>query len=283
MIIILLLFVFLVPTIHGMNSNQDVDKSCLLARLPNDIKRLIAELLPFRDRETEQEFIERTQQQGKVPDELFKKFLKYPQYTNLVQFCPNRNKIVLIEYSDWDEKVERLAIINPFGEEIIFDQAKKNDSFYIKDYAEKVSKGLIKRKKIALSADGFSIAGMVTKKKPLPDDGTERIGFVMSNFLMIYNTATQKQRKITLNDSSESIDFNKQGTHIIVHGEKRWSEFNAAECSATCHRKKIYTMYPIDENKPQFVCEKNLEDYLSQYGICKDINSSRNLKRSNAI
>lgn len=246
--------------IHAM----DMPVVCYLAQIPCDVQSLIAYYLTCED-ETKEEFIKRTLPE-KNSSEAFNAF-----------FCKN---IFLLEgvkkyCAAFGCNYTNIALIRMFHQnttctlfELEPDQSikliKKNDPLVPANYSA-----------VAISQTGTMFATIATKCIN-PSSSTYKKNKVIHT-LCIYKIGKKSPMMRYIPGYIENIlatAFNKQGTHLIVHGtlnEVESTKKNAKEL-------KPYLMYPLKTNKSIHIekqrsksFKNELEKYFYEKKVCKKI------------
>jgi hypothetical protein len=246
-----------------------------LTKFPLEVQNYIAQFLPFPDSESEAEFIERTREPKVVPSKRYERFLTYfPTGTNpsnpyggygyCAYYSPDQTKIALLEVP-WPYTKSNLS--KPM---ITLIDAKKDK----KIWSGESRYSLIL---VALSqhADTFAyIRRHIGKGK---DDATEEedLQWSMEHVLVIKNRVTKRVQKCIVPYTYfviRSIGFNKQGTHIAVHGldADQLSEEEHASNYADIPSKH-HIIFPLKSNMQNKRTDKNrLLTYFRQQRVCKE-------------
>jgi len=232
--------------------------------LPVEIKNRIAEFLPFKDRESESEFIKRTKIPKPVPLESYKHilstFTNFFNYTDChAVFCPNKNNIAVLELLQGElNATPRLTILNPKKKRPMHTQDLEMSRFNL-------------CKLIALSSCGHIFANI---QKIFNKNSDE-----IENVLIIKNIKIQKTERLVIPDSffhMSSVSFNKQGTHVIVHDtdtieQTTWADNSSEIEERQAYRHLIFPLAPDIQNADANgkLLEKTLSEYFRQHYICK--------------
>jgi len=241
------LIIFSFFNVHAMESEIT---PCFFKNMPEDIKNHIASFLTFDDIESEEEFIQREKDISDYPtsptteeDEKRKiasswlikhQYITDPYHMYLCVYSPNKN-LCAMTHIDGPPQRNMIIVDTKTAQELHnFCQIKNNTEKYIRH--------------LAISS-GDKIFAIEYNKMI-----DEEIGF--RSFIKIQNIRTQTKEYPTYPDGGiKTIAFNKQGTHLIVHGYR-----------------KPYTIIPLtttleNHTPPQ----KTLKHYFAQKMICKNI------------
>lgn len=227
-------------------------KPCYLNNMPIEILNLIASFLM----ETDEQFIARTRIIDKtlsITEDCATFLVKYGFYSARGALCPDETKALLLIRkllqldNGWCKYLDNMMII---------DRQKNNDDDKIM-YQEKLDNMDI-YEAIALSRGGNIIAMFHQEKECYEgEDCTYDI-------FEIQKISTQKKREICMYGISdfEIIAFNKQGTHLIVHGKD-------ADTQQAIH--KIFSLKRVDPNQPQAVVKPThkLQEYFRDKLVCQ--------------
>lgn len=286
-----IIFILSVITIFHVNTaqmpltqkNTQNKGRCYLTILPNHVQDLIAQYLTFDDIESEEEFIART----KTGKELASIFSKYKEHLIsprerffsglekgwhvskiLMAHCPNEENIAFLRFL--------YAGINAMPELIIINAHEDIDKHVIKNRISWESK----RENIyfiALSRHGHMFATL-SQELEIPFTDLKKFDsfnsfkqYPIKQTIVIEETVTQNViQYISFLNSLENpkMDFNKQGTHIIVHG------FHSSKQDKTIGKESLldYRIFPITIGEQSIIpLKKTLQHYFLQRGICKQI------------
>lgn len=237
-------------------------KPCHLNRMPCDILNYIASFLMCDD-ETEEEFIARPRIQKEITPECKNLFDELNLECICWSFCPDETKLAAvvcvnpatlpinaIGYAHY------LTIINLHG---IKPEIMLQKTLSLEEY-----------ECIALSSGGNMIA-FFHNKRVRSHRGEN---FCIEPFLEIQKILKKNENGeivITLGEKRElsplilkpkSIDFNKQGTDLIVHGKD-------ADTQQAIH--KIFSLKRVDPNQPQAVVKPThkLQEYFRDKLVCQ--------------
>jgi hypothetical protein len=193
---------------------------CYLNQMPRDILNYIASFLM----ETEEKFVARTRvkkdlgvMEQNIQEYCCNVLIKHGFFSTDIAFCPDEIKVLFFgrrrEFLDNGDKVNVDNII-------IIDRQKNNDSDNV-IYQQKLD-DRDKYDCIALSSSGSMIATLYRKYSSEYNMGAE---LCWTNVVEIQKVDTQKKVAMhfcgTL--SPHGIFFNKQGTHLIMHGEEQYT------------------------------------------------------------
>ncbi len=231
---------------------------CYFNEMPRDILEYIARFLM----ETEEEFIERTQITSLIISEAGDFYCR----TFRVRFmkhalCPDEEKCLVLGRNycrEYEERFDRTFLNSFYEDKIMIIDLPKGKGAEHKVMYEKALDNFDKYKCCALSRGG------------------NRIGMVHSysyrgrsyDRLDIQKTTTQEQKVYYLPAAlcAERLFFNKQGTHIILHGKEYLTQEKLYHIvslkNVTSHQMDVE---PEKTNQLQnyfrdkFVCNKNIE------------------------
>ena len=270
-IIILFIIIATSPQLPAMEPEI---RPCFFKGIPTDILNLITSYLTFDDVESEKEFIAREKPLSSFPD-LFPsikekeqydkkrimprlwlqknknttlKQIKYQDDLFLAVYSPNK-KICAVTYcSPKAGKVDSLSIVHTKTSQEIY-----NLYFYPSENKEKYIFHL------AVTSSGNVYARIYNKKID------EIIGFQTRVKIKNIQTQAKEYYPMTVNtDSTETIAFNKQGTHLIMHGNK-YDQFS--NLSVPTHA--VIPLITTLENST--VPTKTFSRYCAQKMICKNL------------
>jgi len=251
------LFILLSFVNMNTHSMEITPETCSFYKIPIDILNQIASYLTFIDRETETEFIERT---TKMDAHTFdNKYLsrlpiKNPsEQESLYSACCPDNKIIAILqcFNDCLEG-SSLTVINQENDKVL--------------YVEHL--GLNACSNIAVSRNGSMIA-FADISVNTSNPGNDYIQYLKEELIVKnVNLKTKLSFRIpytfVLRAQSPAIAFNKQTTHIIIHG----ADSEKLKTDLSLH----HIIFPLtatpacdDDNK------KTLAKYFTQRRICKDL------------
>jgi hypothetical protein len=256
---------------------------CYFELLPHELLNYIAEFLPFNDRESEEEFIARTRIPKKVPREYYQ-YVPVPTefcifkklHTHSVVFSADETKIALymLFYHANETQSSRLLTI--------FDLKTKQVLLHDEDLPSTASKH------IALSRSGDMFAYIQStldvNAKCVDDKGCS------STVLVIKNNSTKATQQFVIRDSFyniSSVDFNKQETHMIVHGIDYNKLDTAAPGKLSMKEPLHHLIFPLqskESNMQNTNTHKNtLEEYFRRCRVCNKIGSTLVLKKEQVV
>lgn len=251
----------------GEDIEMDVEiKPFPLLMLPFDIQNFIATFLPFNDSEEEQQFIERTAHKKKaIPEKCSDHIPSFTLGTGLKTvsaYCPHNKTIaLLIKLYNEVKATGTLMFIDRYNNQKICDIPLNYN--HISTIA------------ISRNRDMFAIIHEIEQCR---SNAIEIMQY--KSILLVKNINTHKEEiydipsnfAITNTPDHPKIDFNKQGTHIILRGYGReydnpyYMPIPAAECPAH------HIIFPLTVNTPnQNAKNKTLEKYFRQQGVCKEL------------
>ncbi len=181
--------------------------------LPKEVRNYLAQFIEFPDRETEPEFVRRTQQRETVSSDLYTPF----RYTRLiidfpgndtvhVQYSPNKEKIILLEKL-YDIHTSRIRIIDYKNSDI-------KEQVVLTEFSKTIGPAIA-----ALSSSGTRYATIQSRWVPVPNiflpDRTKKV-LVINNII----TGQSQEFDFPFFKEIKSIDFNKQETQVTIHGSK---------------------------------------------------------------
>ncbi len=233
-------------------AQNNENKIQYFALLPREFRDYLAQSLIFNRIESEQELIERTKTEtSKVPEKLYKDiFISAPfvfgqgRAPTLTAFCPNHAKIAIVERPSGNSKPIATII----------------DRHTNKIQSKITLPNFCRIELIALSSCGSLLALKHLKVMPKKDYTRALDNYVFSILnLKTQNDEDMQEIQHPLANRVNSIDFNKQGTHIIFQGSyPSQNPFNFC--------------YQIISNKE---CEekekKTFDKFLIQKGISKGL------------
>jgi hypothetical protein len=275
-----ILTLLLVINSTALCMNPEENNSSFFTILPTEVQNYLAEFLTFDDIETETEFIERSK--VKKINSSHAKYYKHINENNnifnndifpdlssdyssqgtLSAECPNKKKIALLE----------LRCSN-FQPKIVIVNTVQNVPLYTNTIAQNQYTDL------AISRCATLLATIYEQHKHLTSDRREIMHYQIINTLEIKNINTNKLFTYTLPDNfmlpkhkeHHLIAFNKQGTHVIIHGTdltKSTLSTNDRENNPTEH----HILIPITFNQTdEIVPAKQLHHYFEQKMICKQL------------
>jgi hypothetical protein len=232
-----------------------------LLMLPADIQDFIASFLSFNDNELEEQFIERTKNKKKaIPEQCFN---HVPSFTfgaglkTLSAYCPNNKTIALFtKLYNQGKSIQTLIIIDRHNnQEICNIQLNQNNI-----------------STIAISRNKDMFATIHSVRDSSRGTFSERIYY--KSILSIKNINSQKAESHEIPDyfsishhkEYPIIAFNKQETHLILHG----NDLNKL-CDNSSDTIQHHIIFPVTVNTPNQNAEKRtLETYFRQQGICKN-------------
>jgi hypothetical protein len=247
---------------------SDPAKFCHLLRLPNDIKRYIA-LLAF-EQESEKEFVERTRIQEQVPHLCYKNFFTPPNVGGKESlysavYCPYKTNIALLKLlSDTNEST--ITIIDVANNTLV--------------HSEKLNQ-LTTHTAVAVSRDAAMFATIRQTTFGYRDVGKNNVAV-----LEVKNIGTQKIQEFNIPamfPKISLIDFNKQGTQIIVHApfnaifiKDETTESNPAPSNfLKIHPMAPYKVFDLKTDvQGRITSEKSLEEHFELQMICKNLMKS---------
>jgi len=232
-------------------------KPCWFLTIPHETHDIIASFLIFDDIESEQEFIERTKKIkiDHIPESYLKHFLfSFTSFNIFSGYCPNNTTIAIL-----------------INQTLIIIDKKNNQKLYTEQLNTKFSS------KIAISHDA-NIFATINLEWDFPKSGfTEVMHY--KNILSIKNIISQKTKiydipdslSVPSQDSYPAIAFNKQGTHIILHGND-YSKITDDSMYAYKDPIQHHMIFPLTVNTPDQSADnkKTLEKYFKQQMICKN-------------
>lgn len=240
---------------------------CFLARLPIDVQNMIASYLPFRNIETENAFIFRTEIKSHNVSDYHRQAQRYERPNGCFSGdSPDSLKKVFLDQSD--TRRSRLVgsdrVPCKESEPQVLDQvAKLIDAD--KEYYQTVD--------VAISSDGQWFGRLAQKKVELPQNNGLFWAFLRSELdpgnrvqITIIHIPSNTKKDFNIPILLKSIiflDFNKQGTKIITHG--------------VCYEKEEQTYFMwnvVPEAEHKIKSKKTLAEYFKQRGVCKDLRNS---------
>jgi hypothetical protein len=263
-IFIALSMIIMFSHLHAMKREKDIiiTKPCLFIYLPSDIIKLITDFVTS-DSEQKEEFIERTKKIlpmiDIIPIYWWRQYLWLTyglQGYSLISSCTNNNIYAILYCSP----SPTLVIIDLKKNLLLHKKSQDSTRFY---------------EKIALSHDGTAIAMIHTHYI------INRSKKTYNHTLTIKNIITQKTKNYDLSllkfiykNKYPLIDFNKQGTDIIIHGAAL-GKFSYRELSAYFNNRNSdpiphHVIFPVITHagcpNPN---TKTLENYFARKMVCK--------------
>jgi hypothetical protein len=258
-------------------ASAPTDGICHLACLPVDGMNYIAQFLPFNNRETKEELIARTCEPKTVPHQYYEDLLTHiyagptmiPENNcdrNIkVAFCPQKTKFVFFENFHGMGFLKMTLTI--------FDLTTKTTIF-----TQKFDATIVRH--LALSQCAQMFAFICNKIDDPSYYYVEEPHY--ENALFVKNIKTEKIQKFSIPKQSvniNSIAFNKQGTHLIVHGV----DLNKITISHGVHDYDAYEddrchlIFPLESDAKiiEEKSEKKLDEYFRQNWICREIAKSK--------
>ena len=255
--------------------NAMEEPPCLFAMLPVDTCNYITQLITYDDTETENEFINRTRTltPNTVPDDC-KKHLSSDKFPDISQ--GRSSKGTLVAYSPHGTNVALL--------ELLCGNTELTLKLVHRGKEHKAHNEFIPQKQYshcALSSHATMFA-LIDKAKEIGNSyGDEVMCYVTTKTLRIYNTTTKKEQecdistyKLPYSIQHPAIAFNKQGTHVIVHGidhaQKQASHnFGSKDIAIEENPVQHHVIIPLTINTRHVPV--TLQHYFEQKGICKQI------------
>lgn len=238
---------------------------CHISRLPLETQNHIASYLVFSKEETEEEFIARTQTCAPIPKDIYiySEWERLPTTTITAGF-PNNNHIAIFEFLSGTKQSHLTIITNNDQKNVVFSRP-----FTGLDYIYG----------IAFSSEPNSMIALVNRSESKKNHFKIECKDIKSNAHLF----TQKLNGYTYVDS---IHFNKQGTHIIVHGINE-NLTQKSDKTISCIKDidpfgglimglRIqdspyhYTLFPIIEEQ-NHTSKKTLLKYFNRKIICKSL------------
>jgi hypothetical protein len=238
---------------HAMEKQNSLIN--FIAMLPREIQDLIAEYLQFNDRETDAEFIARTEKL--VPDP--NKIEFNGEEKKLCSYSPH--KAYSIAAYDIDSCAESEGTDHEFFTTIKISHKFKQLHTIFQEPRPKGTTCAV-----AIANDGNMYAYV---RRLMDHSGFITEGLRYKYLVTIKNPLINyvKELHITGRLSGVAVcDFNKQITKFIVHDHKGWDGKN---------RHKIYSLSSDNVAKHDEKIEKTLQDYFKQKGICKNLFASK--------
>lgn len=249
------ILITLFTALPAMTTNLPV---CHLAKLPTEVRNLIAEYLLFTDRESDTEFIERTTEIGKLPpplsccDPFIFDISAWINVRRLASYGIDSSKILLLERSSkaWISPKVRLCDV------------KKKQATALPDLAQLV-KNADDIKSIALSRDGHLVAAIVSRyiSGIYPNTYRDR-----EDHLIVRTIASGQGQDFSLPGLGlrlyydSRIQFNKQSTKVAV--------------SNLIPEGPLWILDLTDQKEHTQKSKKTLDEYLQQHRVCKKVINS---------
>jgi len=261
-----MIMIFSIVVIFQLNAMKQ--EPCHLDKIPYEVQNLIASFL-MHDDETQEEFIDRTSVKREdiildVYDHLalaadnavlksWEQPVKYRDKTIRQIKSFNTNKIVLIQkLGTGTYNTLGLTIVDTEKKEVLYSAIEDIDRKYLC---------------FALSSSGKMIASveLVLWDFNLPSH------LAYKNELKIKNFDAKKARRfqsICTLKKINSLDFNKQGTHIIIRGSQVFQDKKDVSCYQLFSLKEPDKDISMDKI---INVEKTLRYYLREKFVCKAI------------
>jgi len=284
--IVIMTSFFLFFQLSAMKNNltSDTVKNAIyyLTHIPLDIQNFIAQFLM----ETEEEFIERTRQEkysAQYYDELLSHIRCFVLYNNKIKEI----KINKIYREVETNKIHKERVF----EVIIIDTCNAETKLIYKDRPESFALSEKVEFAAALCAGDYRYYCIIPYYSRVPHCTNEEIkadtiiyeehkeyiraqnGYYEVKALCLSNFKINKTKEFpTKISESQGIAFNKQGTHIIVHGNKYTKK------DGVLIKEKEYQIFPLTTKErnamPKNADKENinlLHYYLREKGVCKVI------------
>ena len=264
---VVLLCLFVSLKISGM----EVESPVHFKSLPVELLNYIAQFLPW---ETEEEFIERTQQEKiglSFPPDYYKYLLGDGGTKEPIVgvFSPDKGKIALFKI--YCGGCYRLCNICRAPELVIVDLDQKKDDEKVL-FAGTLAKNHYRT--IALSASGNMYAGIKKQKRNEVKEQEVMISShrdVCYDLLVVRDIKKKKERTFEIPEhvTISHLMFNKQCTQVIAH----------ARDYRYVPMQRNYTIFNLQDNVDQKVVEQvnksnRLLNYFNHYGVCKKYSES---------
>ncbi|HLJ31000.1 MAG TPA: hypothetical protein VKU36_01055 [Candidatus Babeliales bacterium] len=281
-------FLFLLSFIAIYSHTMEI-KIINLSRFPIEVLNHIAYYLPFDDIETEEEFINRTK--ALTIKEVPQKYLEYlpdgykhsfQQYLCTAR-CPNNKIIALLQRLEGNS----LRTGGPKQATLMVIDKRNNQTIHHLEF-ETVKNHSVS--KLAISTDGNLIGAIheewdYSLQNSLQDNGKDIFlegDTYTKNVLTITDIINKKTethdltRDFWCDDNHPTIAFNKQATHLIMHG------YDSNDDNTIClvgPRVPHHKMYPLSIGTPELeaIPQKTFAKYCAQQMICKDWNKQLTL------
>lgn len=275
--ITIFLILAITPTAYSMDKidkmeivGTDEPKECYLAQVPTEVLDHIAQHLPFHDRESDAEAVERTTPHlidGQQPwyqcitQEHWIQFAVHdttrlwPPGRTLGSYSSDQSKIIFMRKYDWQEHPSLDA---PKPKVAILDIGK-NTIMLSERVATLAAMDRESVSHIALSRNGSLFAELQSQV----DNTQMGIGVMhYKNALVIKNSITNGMEEFEIPGhfgSIVAIGFNKQSTELILHG------------SCRSHIVPLIVLLTTQEEH-EAKSKKTFHEYCRQHWICKNIN-----------
>ena len=234
-----------------------------------DILDHIAQYLPFHDCEFEEEFVERTKALKTLTvKEIPQEYVVQLPFTNIKcgAYSPN-NAIIAVLQKHHTNKEGRACMIRGPKPQLIIIHRKDN-----LQQEHRIGKFGTKSSHLAVSPGGNLVA---TIHSELDTDASRRHEVLnYKKVLTITNLSTKAQESCDVHENftiahNHPIAFNKQGTHLIIHGTDYSQPGVYIKDSLIMHHKIIPVT--INTPDPQVDYSKTFAKYCAQRGICKKL------------
>jgi len=254
LMVLMVCFSFRVDAMKHNNVQIPTKESCLFLWLPLDIQDLIGQYL-MSDYEKEEEFIKRTMQEDYMV-QMFR--LDDMLFYNCTMHCPDKTKMATITFNQELKQDLNIIIVDTVEkEEITVPYGKDYPLCFALSQKSAFCAATINRKYNSIPKDWDKYVTDVTFIR----NGSKNYFF---NILEIANLTTNHSREFVISfDQLTSVAFNKQGTHLIVHGEKQRPS------------AKTYQIFPLKvavKDAPKNDIDKGLlQYYFMEKFVCKTI------------
>jgi hypothetical protein len=230
---------------------------CSLYKIPIEILNQIASYLTFTDRETEIEFIERTEKMEahKLEDKQLSLLpMQNPSEQEVLysSCCPDNKIIAILQCFNNSLQGSSLTLINKVNNTVL--------------YAEHL--GLKTCSNVTASRNGSMIAFAAISVNN--SNYSSDFAKCLKEELIVKNINLNEEMffnipyTFILRQENPAIAFNKQGTHIIIHG----SDSEKLKTDLSLH----HIIFPLTTTATSDdINKKTLAKYFMQRRICKDL------------
>jgi hypothetical protein len=231
-----------------LNAMESQTLPCLFYKLNADVINLIVSFLTFDDVESEEEFIERKKE--------FHKKREFP--SSWLKKHQDVDNMLLCVYSPHNGICAMTYISAMKEPNLIIVDTKTAQKLYNLQLIQNITNRSMEKhvQQLAISSNGNIVA--IIYKNKINEDIGQRI------FIEIDNLRTKKKEYPHCPKNIETIAFNKQGTHLIMHSTK----YDLASNTLVLEHTIFPLTTTLDNNHT--VPEKTLIRYFQQKMICKN-------------
>lgn len=272
--------------LNGMDDPMEIETAMVttkcvpnfFSKLPTEILDIIAHYLIFNDIETEDEFIERTKKMSKIRvgkelsiEKTLAYQIKYPSTTwagyktnSFVTHYPKANRIAILQElgnqssliivaADTEQELNKVFFDS--GRGCYYYTASSGVDLFATLHSESDNKALSHSCcDIMAYKDVLTVIDIASQQKQV---------FVIPEYFSLAN--------LTDKAYPSAVAFNKQKTHIIMHGMDNHQFSGSSNDASDCHIMH-HMIVPLTITMPSASPDKKtLQHYFAQKGICKEI------------